>query len=329
MAFNYKSYKESDDVLKAKNAMDAHNATKLADWTGGTYGASLQNALDRINNREKFSYDLNGDALYNQYKDQYVRLGKMAMQDTMGQAASLTGGYGNSYANTVGNQAYQGYLQNLNNIVPDLYQLAYDKYNRDTQDLYNNYNLLADAYNNEYGRYRDQMADWYKEADRLGDNYYNLYKNDYGKYSDAYERALANYKLNLAESPSGSASNGGSGSSNSGSGKKTVSGEKETVSGIAPINADKGNNGLWFNSYRDFADAKMEMANNKLYSDAQYMSMAMANEGAKGDKSYYTEIASDIKKMESSKAKDYIKQQWANGNLSDAEYQTLYNTLRK
>lgn len=74
-----------------------------------------------------FNYDFNADALYQQYKDKYIQQGQLAMADTMGQAAAMTGGYGNSYAATVGNQAYQAQMQNLNDIVPELYNLAYSK----------------------------------------------------------------------------------------------------------------------------------------------------------------------------------------------------------
>ena len=77
----------------------------------------LNDTISKILNREKFSYDLNGDALYQQYKDQYVNQGQQAMMDTMGQAQAMTGGYGNSYAQTVGQQTYQGYLQQLNDIL--------------------------------------------------------------------------------------------------------------------------------------------------------------------------------------------------------------------
>ena len=37
--------------------------------------------------------DLNGDALYNQYRDQFMRQGKLAAADTVGQVSALTGGY--------------------------------------------------------------------------------------------------------------------------------------------------------------------------------------------------------------------------------------------
>ena len=101
-------YKESQRVTDAYKAYQQNQANKVSvnDWTGGTYGQNLQNTINKINNREKFSYDINGDALYQQYKDQYVNLGQMAMKDTMGQAAALTGGYGSSYGQAVGQQQY-------------------------------------------------------------------------------------------------------------------------------------------------------------------------------------------------------------------------------
>ena len=45
----------------------------------------LQGITEKILNREHFSYDLNGDALYQQYKDRYIQQGRQAMMDTMGQ----------------------------------------------------------------------------------------------------------------------------------------------------------------------------------------------------------------------------------------------------
>lgn len=128
----------------------------------GGYRSQWQTQLDdtmkRIMNREKFTYDLNGDALYQQYKDRYITGGKMAMMDTMGQAAALTGGYGNSYAQGVGQQAYQGYLQGLNDKIPELYQLALDSYDREGDALMQQYGLLQDAEAMDYSRFQDNMA---------------------------------------------------------------------------------------------------------------------------------------------------------------------------
>lgn len=103
-----------------------------------------EEVLDAYINRPDFQYDVNGDALYRHYKDRYTQLGQTAMQDTMGQAAALTGGYGSSYAQNVGQQAYQGYMQQLGDVVPALYRLAYDRYRDKGETLYKTYQSLAD-----------------------------------------------------------------------------------------------------------------------------------------------------------------------------------------
>ena len=124
-----------------------------------TWQDQLKDTVGKILNREKFSYDMNADALYKQYKDQYTRQGKMAMMDTMGQAAALTGGYGNSYAQNVGQQAYHGYLQQLNDKLPTLQQMALDTYNSEGNRLLNNASLMMQQDDIDYGRYRDKLAD--------------------------------------------------------------------------------------------------------------------------------------------------------------------------
>lgn len=180
--YKYKDYEESDSVKAAKAALDSYAASKPT--YSSKYQDSLNKAMDRILNREKFSYDLNGDMLYQQYKDQYTNLGKAAMKDTMGQAAMLTGGYSNSYANTAGAQAYQGYLGQLNDRIPELYSLALDKYDREGNDLLNQYSLLYDRENQDYSRYRDAVGDYETALGYLADRYDTERSYDYGRYGD-------------------------------------------------------------------------------------------------------------------------------------------------
>lgn len=166
-----------DESTKGRSALDAYGSAKDAVNNYGHFTFSenewLTNIKDSIKNYGNFSYDVNSDALYQQYADQYARMGKMAMQDTMGQAAAMTGGYGNSYAASVGNQAYQSYIQQLNDKVPELYQLALNRYNMGKEDLYNQYGMLLSEYEREYGLYSDEYN---KLLDTLGiakDDYYN------------------------------------------------------------------------------------------------------------------------------------------------------------
>lgn len=247
--FDYGDYTESDAVKQSQtNKINADNA--VANYGDFSYGKqdTFDDIINKILNREKFSYDLNGDALYQQYKDKYIQQGKMAMQDTMGQAAAMTGGYGNSYAASVGNQAYQAQLNNLNDVIPELYQMAYDKYNQEGQDLYNQYGMLSDDRNMEYGMWGDKYnklvadRDYYSNEYNNERNYdYNKYSNDktfeYGKYSDDKAYAYQTHRDAVAdeqwektfnegvrqynESQSAKTASGGSGGGSGGGGGDT------------------------------------------------------------------------------------------------------------
>lgn len=179
--YKKKDYTQSQSVTDAYNAMQQHNANKPGAYSSKWQG-TIDDTINKILNREKFSYDLNGDALYQQYKDQYTTQGKLAMMNTMGQAAAMTGGYGSSYSQAAGQQAYQGYLQQLNEVVPQLYQMAYDRYKQEGQDMYSQYSMLSAQDQAEYGRYRDTVADYYADRDYLTGIWNSERDFDYGQY---------------------------------------------------------------------------------------------------------------------------------------------------
>lgn len=177
-------YKESDIVKEAaKKKKQAEDA--VANYGDFYYKnqSALDLALQNMQNR-KFSYDLNADALYQQYKDNYITQGKQASVDVMGQAAALTGGYGNSYAATVGNQTYQGYLTQLNNIAPELYKLALDKYNSEGTDLMNQIGAFQSDKSMEYGIWGDGLNRLMQDRSYYSDDYNNAYNRDYTMWSD-------------------------------------------------------------------------------------------------------------------------------------------------
>lgn len=176
-------YVQSDAVTNAQRYLDNIQANKPGDYQS-RYTEQLNQLFDQIQNRPQFEYDLNGDMLWQQYKDQYMQTGKQAMADSIAQASALTGGYGNSYAASVGNQAYQQYLRDMTGIIPDLYDRAAARYDQAGQDLYNRYSLAQQADNTDYGRYQDQLTQWNADRD-YGANWYNAeYNRDYGQYSD-------------------------------------------------------------------------------------------------------------------------------------------------
>lgn len=134
-------------------------ANPVAAYTS-KYQAQLDNALNAITNRKAFSYDFNADPMYQMYKDQYTKLGNEAAQNAAASVSALTGGFGNSYATTAASQANQQYLTKLNEVIPELYNLAMNRYRMEGDELNNRFNVLGQAEDRDYGRYRDQVADY-------------------------------------------------------------------------------------------------------------------------------------------------------------------------
>ena len=166
-------------VTTAVTQAPVSNTAKSYSYSGvrpeytSPYSTQIDQLLNAVMSREDFSYDLESDPLYDQYRKQYTREGDRAMRDTMGNAAALTGGYGSSYASTAGSQAYDYYLSQLNDRIPELEQLAYQKYLQEGQDLYDQLAALQSLEQDAYGKYRDSVSDF--ESDRAF---------DYGVYSD-------------------------------------------------------------------------------------------------------------------------------------------------
>ena len=179
--------------------VQAANKVLADQWNSmpGAYQSQWQDEInkymDQYINRDPFSYDFNSDALYQMYKDQYIQQGQMAMMDTMGQAAAMTGGYGNSYAQTVGQQVYNQQLAQLNNIIPELYQMAYGKYRDEGQDMLNAYNMYMDRENMDYGRYQDDLSNWWRETEYLTGRADTEYERDYNSQWDSYTSEYNSY----------------------------------------------------------------------------------------------------------------------------------------
>ena len=218
-------YTPSGSVQAAQAYLNQVKASKPGAYQS-RWDDELTELYDQIRNRKKFSYDLGTDPLYQQYREQYQRQGRLAMQDTMGQAAALTGGYGSTYGEQVGQQAYNAYLQNLNDIVPQLQQQAYQRYQDEGTDLYSQYSLVKGRDDTDYGRYRDTVSDYYSDLSDARSAYNTEYSNDLSQWGTmldywsqkannenaAYLQALAAEQAAAKKSGSGG---GGSGSSKS------------------------------------------------------------------------------------------------------------------
>ena len=177
-------YSQSSDVKGLADALKNHEAAKPSGYES-KYEGLISELLDKIMNRESFSYDFNADPIYQQYRDRYLADGRLAMKDTIGAASALTGGYANSYAASAGNSAYNSYLTRLSDVIPSLMEAAYQRYRDKWADAESDFSRLLGLDAADYSRYRDTVGDYNDEWDRLYRQYSDMSDDDYKRYLDA------------------------------------------------------------------------------------------------------------------------------------------------
>lgn len=205
-------------VPSAVTEADAYLAEQLQKIQSGktSYTDKMNSIMNQIMNRDKFSYDVDTDPLFQQALAASMNSGKQAMQDTIGQASALTGGYGSTYATSAGNQAYNAFIEDAYNNLPQYYNMARQAYQAEGDEMYKQYSMLSaedekefnrnitaydatyahrnQVYNEAYNQHRDSINDAYNMA--------NLQISEHGqKVSDAYNyySATSDYANNLYE----------------------------------------------------------------------------------------------------------------------------------
>lgn len=302
------------------------------------YEDQISDILDNILNRPKFSYtaeDMTNDDLYKMYRDQYMRQGNLAMRDTMGNAAALTGGYGNTYASAAGQQAYDNYVSMLNDKALDFYDRAYQRYNDEGQNLYNQMNVVTGLDNTDYQRYRDTVSDYYNDLNYYNGRYNQEYGYDYGQHQDqvaadqwAQEFAFqkqqaaqeqANWEAEMALARQKAASSGGSGGR-----RRSSSSKKKSSSSSSTTTPTK----TWAEAYNDYVETyKKEGAD-----AANTMMSELARQGAvdmyKDKKDAKSNPQALLSKMDIPSASNVVQ---ANKNYleSNAAWNTETNKWRK
>ena len=179
-------YEESGRVSDYYERLQEAEANKPNEFQS-KYEQQINNILDGILNTKEFSYgttDLANDSLYQMYRDNYTRQGNLAMRDAMGNAAALTGGYGSTYASAAGQQAYDNYLSQLNDVALEMADRAYQQYLNAQAERYNQLGAVTGLDNTDYSRYRDTVSDYYNDLSYLSGRYDSEYAKDYGQYRD-------------------------------------------------------------------------------------------------------------------------------------------------
>lgn len=150
--------------------------------------AQAEALYSQLETRQPFSWDPATDLLYQTYRRQALHDGRLAMEDTLGRASTLTGGYASTYAQVAGQQTYGEYLRRLSDAMPDYYAQARQTYDAQTDALAQRYQAVLGLSEDSYDRYRDQVSDYENRLKALENQAETAYDQGYDQWQDAYKR---------------------------------------------------------------------------------------------------------------------------------------------
>ena len=173
-----------NDLFQQQTNYGSFNYGSAPSYTN-RYDDTLQDLLQGVLNREDFTYNPETDPLYSQYRKQYAREGQRATADALGAAAAASGGLPSSYAQTAAAQAGNYYAAQMTDKIPELYQLAYNKYLNDYNMKLSDISTVQSYEQSDYNKYLNEL------------NQYNTDRNfDYNAWMDQYN--MINNNLNTA-----------------------------------------------------------------------------------------------------------------------------------
>lgn len=193
--YNYTPYAGGYKPSQAVTDAMAYTNSLLEQLSSGrtSFSDKLDAIMGKIENRPEFSYDFNTDPLFQNALASAMASGQTAMQDTIGQASALTGGYGSSYATSAANQAYNNSLKGAYDSLPQYYNIARDAYDREGDALYNQLGMYRAADESEYGRLNNAYNLNLNAANTMYDRENSEYWNTLN-----YNRQVANSNADLA-----------------------------------------------------------------------------------------------------------------------------------
>ena len=168
--------RRSDDLLDQIGSFGSFSYDEAPAYENA-FAQQQKDLLDRILNREDFSWSKETDPQWSSYKKSYLREGDRATANALAQTSAASGGRPSSYAVNAATQAGDYYAAKLNDVIPTLYQQAYERY----LDEYNMKLKDLNAVNQQ------EQLDYAKYLDRLGQ--FNTDRGfAYQNYADDYDR---------------------------------------------------------------------------------------------------------------------------------------------
>lgn len=170
-----------DSLLQQQLGYGSYSYGQAAPEYNNRYDQQIQDMLTALTNREDFSYDPANDQLYSQYKKEHTREGNRATNNALAAAASASGGIPSSYAVGAATTAGDYYASQMTDKIPELYELAYNKYLNDYNMQLSDLSAVQGAEQSDYDKFLNEMSQY--NTDRSFDysawlDQYNMLNNN-------------------------------------------------------------------------------------------------------------------------------------------------------
>lgn len=198
-------YKDSDELTSLKGQLADIENQKPGSFEN-KYQQQIDALLDKMTNQDPFSYDFSTDSNWLAAQEQAKRNALLAMENAMGEAAGLTGGYASSAAQMVGQQAYQQEMSETTEMIPEFAQMALNKWQANNSQMASNLAALQSQQDSDYSRYYNDWQLWnqdraymYQKVQDMSDDEFNQYitalnrwQTDRAYYADQKQIAVQN-----------------------------------------------------------------------------------------------------------------------------------------
>lgn len=182
-----------DSVLDRIYGYGSFSFDEEAPVYNNRYAEQQQALLDAILNREDFSWSKENDPQWSSYKKSYLREGDRATQNALAQASAATGGRPSTAAVTAASQAGDYYAAQLNDIIPTLYQQAYDRYLNEYSMMLQDLGVVNNQEQLDYAKYLDRLGQWNTDRNFAYENYLNDFDILQGKLSELQGQDAVDY----------------------------------------------------------------------------------------------------------------------------------------
>lgn len=188
-----------DDAISALNNYGSFSYADAPTYES-RYDERMNSLLDEITNRQPYLYNYETDPVWQAYKKQHTREGKRATEDTLANYAAMTGGMPSSYAVNAATQAGDYYAAQMTDMIPQLYQDAYERYLNEYNMKQNDLAAVQSMENMDYSKYQDQLAQYNTDRNLAYNQWqdlYNMAANNLGIMQDQDDREYNRYLTDL------------------------------------------------------------------------------------------------------------------------------------